>query len=169
MRAVIKPNFKAAKERYDKILAEILSYTDYCDENGDEYGKRYEVLKQNIKAISGKNADEFDVVEWWEADGAENIAFDIALPEPNLVPDITKTELTEIIERMCSFCEREFDDEFLDAFYGRAVYTSYFHDFLELNFKDSYSHKLFTRQKINGEMVELSAGEIVEILWADRN
>ncbi|MGH1601097.1 hypothetical protein [Campylobacter majalis] len=44
-------------------------------------------------------------MEWWETDGAENIAFDIALIEPNLVPDITKAELTKIVEHMCSFCE----------------------------------------------------------------
>ncbi|WP_229932792.1 hypothetical protein [Campylobacter majalis] len=43
-------------------MAEILSYTDCYDEDG----KKYEILKQNIKAIGSKNVYDFNVVEWWE-------------------------------------------------------------------------------------------------------
>ena len=113
----------------------------------------------------------FNLREWWEADGAENLAFDIALPEPNLVPDITKNELLEIVERMTSFELRETRDEFLDAFYNRPNFAhngGYFTEFLRLNFQDTYDFKLFMRCKRNGVMTELSADEITKILWDKR-
>lgn len=167
MRAEIEPNFKIAKERYEKVLAEIFAYADYCDKYGDEDRQMYEKLRKAIKEISGKNADDFSIYEFWEADGAQNIAFDIALPEPNIVSDITKAELDEILERIREFKKYEFDDEFLDAFYHRTTSPGgYFYKFLELNFSKNYDFGLFIRHKQNGEWVEYSKDEIAQILWS---
>ena len=112
----------------------------------------------------------FSLHEWWEAEGAENLAFDIALPEPKVVPDITKDELSEIVERMLAPVP-EFDDDFLEAFYVRVTFAckgAYFAEFLKLNFAKTFSFELFDRRKIDGVMRELSANEIVEILWGKR-
>ena len=112
----------------------------------------------------------FSLHEWWEAEGAENLAFDIALPEPKAVPDITKDELSEIVERMLAPVP-EFDDDFLEAFYARVKFAcegAYFAEFLKLNFADTFRFELFERRKIEGVMRELSANEIVEILWGKR-
>ena len=110
------PDFETARERYGEILRQILAYADYCDANGDEDGAKYRELEDALHKITGKDMSKFNLREWWEADGAENLAFDIALPEPNLVPDITKDELREIVECMSTFEPRETGDEFLDAF-----------------------------------------------------
>ena len=170
MRAQIEPDFERARKIYDEILEQILAYTDFCDENGDEDGEEYRKVEKRLAQISGKDMSKFSLHEWWEAEGAENLAFDIALPEPKLVPDITKDELSVIVERMLAPVP-EFDDDFLEAFYIRVKFAckgAYFAEFLKLNCADTFSFELFERQKIDGVMRELSANEIVEILWGKR-
>ena len=165
------PDFETARERYGEILRQILAYADYCDAKGDEDGAKYHELEDALHKITGKDMSKFNLREWWEADGAENLAFDIALPEPNLVPDITKDELREIVECMSTFEPRETGDEFLDAFWYRpnfAVEGGYFTEFLRLNFKDAYDPRLFERCEQNGEITELGADEITQILWGER-
>ncbi len=169
MRAQIEPDFETARERYDEILKKILAYADYCDAHRDESGEKYRELENELYEITGKDMSKIDLWGWLIVEGAENLAFDVALPEPRLVPDITKDELREIVERMTSFELHKFDDEFLNAFYDRAHCVGfYFSDFLELNFKDTYDFKLFTRHKRNGVMTELDAEEITQILWGKR-
>jgi len=100
-------------------------------------------------------------------DNSKNIAFDITLPEPKVVPDITKDELRQIVERMLA----PVPEFYLETFYVRvksACKSAYFAEFLRLNFADTFSFKLFERQKIDGMVRELSAHEIVEILWGER-
>jgi len=157
-------------EKEFECVEQILAYTDFCDENGDEDGEEYRKVEKRLAQISGKDMSKFSLHEWWEAEGAENLAFDIALPEPKLVPDITKDELSVIVERMLAPVP-EFDDDFLEAFYIRVKFAckgAYFAEFLKLNCADTFSFELFERQKIDGVMRELSANEIVEILWGKR-
>ncbi len=170
MRAQIEPDFERARKIYDEILEQILAYTDFCDENDDEDGEEYRKVKERLAKISGKDMSKFSLHEWWEAEGAENLAFDIALPEPKVVPDITKDELRQIVERMLAPVP-EFEDDFLDAFYARVTYAckgAYFAEFLKLNFAQTFSFELFDCREIDGAMRELSANEIVEILWSKR-
>jgi hypothetical protein len=164
MLAQIKPDFESARKIYDEILEQILAYTNFCDENdGEEYRKVEKCLAQ----ISGKDMSKFSLHEWCEAKCAKNIAFDITLPEPKVVPDITKDELRQIVERMLA----PVPEFYLETFYVRvksACKSAYFAEFLRLNFADTFSFKLFERQKIDGMVRELSAHEIVEILWGER-
>lgn len=99
MRAQIEPYFEHAR-KYMMKFEQILAYTNYCDEFGDEDGEEYRKVEERLAKISGKDMSKFSLHEWWEAEGAENLAFDIALPEPKVVPDITKDELRQIVERM---------------------------------------------------------------------
>ena len=170
MRAQIEPYFEHARKIYDEILEQILAYTNYCDEFGDEDGEEYRKVEERLAKISGKDMSKFSLHEWWEAEGAENLAFDIALPEPKVVPDITKDELRQIVERMLAPVPK-FDDDFLEAFYVRVKFAckgAYFAEFLKLNFAKTFGFKLFERHKIEGVMRELSANEMVEILWGER-
>ena len=170
MRAQIEPDFERARKIYDEILEQILAYTDYCDENDDEDGEEYRKVEQRLAKISGKDMSKFSLHEWWEAEGAENLAFDIALPEPKLVANITKDELSVIVERMLAPVP-EFDDDFLEAFYIRVTFAcegAYFAEFLKLNFADTFRFELFERREIEGVIRELSSNEIVEILWGKR-
>ena len=170
MRAQIEPDFERARKKYDEILEQILAYTDYCDENDDEDGEEYRKVEQRLAKISGKDMSKFSLHEWWEAEGAENLAFDIALPEPKVVPDIKKDELRQIVERRVDLGGRRIIKK-LEAFYIRVKFAckgAYFAEFLKLNFADTFRFELFERRAIEGVMRELSANEIVEILWGKR-
>lgn len=90
LRKEIEPQFDIAEQHYPEILKLILDYTDYCDENGDEDNAEYTKLEEKLHKLTGKDMSQFDLWEWWEGDGAENIAFDISLPKPLIVKDITK-------------------------------------------------------------------------------
>ena len=96
LRKEIEPQFEIAEQRYSEVLKLILDYTDHCDENGDEDNTEYQILEEKLHKLTGKDMSQFDLWEWWEADGAENSAFDISLPEPQIVEDITKEELAEM-------------------------------------------------------------------------
>ena len=69
MRAQIEPDFESARKKYDEILEQILAYTDYCDEFGDEDGEEYRKVEQRLAKISGKDMSKFSLHEWWEAEG----------------------------------------------------------------------------------------------------
>lgn len=165
LRKEIEPDYDTAEKRYTEILKMILEYTDYCDENGDEDYTEYKKLENRLHEITGKEMSQFNLWEWWEADGAENLAFDIALPEPEIVKDITKTELYEIVRRMKTF-EIPDGDGFKSLFYNRICFgNGYYQKFLKLNFK-TYDLRLFQRNKDkNGNYFEYSQDEITENLW----
>ena len=167
LRKEIEPQFEIAEKRYSKVLKLILDYTDYCDENGDEDNIEYKKLEEKLHNLTGKDISQFNLCEWWEEDSAENLAFDISLPEPQIVKDITKEELAEIVRRFKTYEEPyENEENFKALFYSRTIFgNGFFEDFLKRNFK-TYRVELFQRHKgKDGNYFEYSADEIVEKLW----
>ncbi|MDR2235044.1 MAG: hypothetical protein LBE92_02885 [Chryseobacterium sp.] len=167
LRKEIEPDFETAEQRYPEVLRLILEYTDYCDEHGDEDMKAYQKLEETLHAMTGKEMSAFNLWEWWEGDGAENLSFDISLPDPEPVEDMTKEELTEMVRRMKTFELPDPDDQTFKAlFYNQVCFGSgYYQMFLELNFK-AYTVKLFQRHKNKeGKYFEYSIEEITETLW----
>jgi hypothetical protein len=167
LRKEIEPQFDIAEQRYSKVLKLILDYTDYCDENGDEEYIEYKKLEEKLHKLTGKDMSHFNLWEWWEADGVENLAFDISLPEPQIVRDITKEELMEIVRRLKT-CEEPYENEesFKALFYSRTIFgNNFFVDFLKRNFK-TYRVELFQSHKDkNGNYFEYSIDEVVEKIW----
>ncbi|WP_300674598.1 hypothetical protein [Soonwooa sp.] len=172
LRKEIEPDFETAEKRYPEILKLILAYTDYCDENGDEDNSEYEKLEKKLHEMTEKDMSQFNLWEWWEGDGTENLAFDISLPEPQIVENITKEELTEIVRRLKSYEEPNEDDQsFKSTFWNYTLFgnNAYYDSFLELNFK-AFDDKLFQRNKDKqGNYFEFSQDEIVEKLWNNGN
>lgn len=167
LRSVIEPDFETAEKRYPEVLKLILEYTDYCDEHGDEDSVEYKKLEDKLQTITGKEMSRYNLWEWWEGDGAEHLSFDISLPDPQIVKDITKNELSEIIGRMKNFEVPDLDDSSFKGIFHNYIYfgSSYFPDFLKLNFK-GYDIKLFQSHKDkDGNYYEYSQEEIAEILW----
>lgn len=168
LRKEIEPDFITAEKRYSKILQLILEYTEYCDEYGDEENTAYKKLENTLYELTGKEMSQFNLWEWWEGDGAENLAFDISLPDPVPVENITKNELEEIVTRLKSFelPVKTSENEFKSIFYSQLYFgNGYYHQFLKLNFK-TYQPRLFQRNKHkNGNYFEYDKQEIVEILW----
>lgn len=164
LRKEIEPDIETAEKLYPEVLKLILAYTDYCDENGDEDNSEYQKLENKLHGITGEDISRFNLWEWWEAEGAENLSFDISLPDPKIVDNILKTELIEIVKRKLTFVmHNDNDDSFRGQFHYR--FGDFYIDFLEKNFK-TYNPKLFQRNKDkNGNYFEYSEDEIVEKLW----
>jgi hypothetical protein len=169
LRTEIEPDFGTAQQLYPTVLELIANYTDYCDEFGDEDSLEYQKLSETLTEITSKDISQYDLWEWWEAEGIENLSFDICLPEPKIIHNISKQELTEIVQRIkSSDFNTQHANEFINAFYLRTIFSGgYFYNFLKLNFK-AFKHQLFQRNKDQtGRYFEYSVEDIVDRLWGE--
>jgi hypothetical protein len=164
LRKELKPNIEIAEKLYPKIMGLIEKYTEYCDENGDEGDIEYIKLKNKLHEITGKDISEYNLWEYWEEEGIEVLSFKISLPEPNIVNDITKEELFEIVKILkTGIFENTSENEFLKEFSYHL--SDYYRKLLEINFI-GYTNKYFDRQKgKDGKYFEYSIEEIVEKIW----
>ena len=171
LRKEIEPDFETTEKLYPEVLKLILNYTDYRDENGDEDNAEYQKLENTLHKMTGKDMSQFNLWEWWEEDGAENLAFDISLPDAKQVSKITQAELSEIVRRIKTYeIPDEEDKSFKSIFYNHTTFgNGYFGKFLEKNF-NTYDYKLFQRNKDKqGNYFEYSQDEIVEKIWNKGN
>jgi hypothetical protein len=168
LRKELEPRFDVAEKLYPEVYEAITAYATFCDNHGDEEDTGYNDLKIKIQQLTGKDMTNINLWEWWEEEGAENLAFTISLPSPRKVANITLSELTELVKRAQGLEQpANTDTGFQAAFYDTLVFSiRYFHQLIELNFKE-YSHKLFQRNKdLRGNYYEYSTAEIVAKLWS---
>lgn len=164
LRKEIEPDFETIEKRYPIALKAIMSYTAYCDENGDEDLVEYNKLADYLHQLTGKDMSQFNLWEWWEEEGAEVLAFKIVLPEPQCVHNITMDELYEVVKRLKTDIYTPSEDGSLKGLFKYHL-DGYYKLFLERNF-NTYDPKLFERN-INdkGEYFEYTEAEIVQMLW----
>jgi hypothetical protein len=163
LRKELEPQLDVAEQRYPEVYAAIMAYTAFCDAHGDEDNTKNNKLRDKLQKLTGKDLSDVNLEEWWEEDGAENLAFAISLPSPQKVADITLSELTELVQRAQGLAKPACAATGFQATYYDTVVFSirYFHQLLALNFK-AYSHKLFQRnQDSQGKYFEYSTAEIV--------
>jgi hypothetical protein len=167
LREKLEPPFEVAEKRYPNVYTSLMEYTDFCDQNGDKEGVAYKKLENKLRELTGKDMSEFNLWEWWEEDGAENLAFAISMPAPQKIDAITFDELTELVSRAKGAADSGATSQgFRALFYDYLVFSiRYFHKLIELNFK-AYDQKLFNRNKDErGNYFEYSVAEIVEKIW----
>ena len=164
LRKEIEPDFETIEKRYPIALKAIMSYTAYCDENGDEDLVEYNNLADYLHQLTGKDMSQFNLWEWWEEEGAEVLAFKIVLPEPQCVHNITMDELYEVVKRLKTDIYTPSEDGSLKELFKYHL-DEYYKLFLERNF-NTYDPKLFERN-INdkGEYFEYTEAQIVQMLW----
>ena len=164
LRKEIEPDFETVEKRYPIALKAIMSYTAYCDENGDEDLVEYNKLADYLHQLTGKDMSQFNLREWWEEEGAEVLAFRIVLPEPQCVHNITMDELYEVVKRLKTDIYTPSEDGSLKELFKYHL-DEYYKLFLERNF-NTYDPKLFERN-INdkGEYFEYTEAQIVQMLW----
>ena len=152
------------EKRYPIALKAIMSYTAYCDENGDEDLVEYNKLADYLHQLTGKDMSQFNLWEWWEEEGAEVLAFRIVLPEPQCVHNISMDELYEVVKRLKTDIYTPSEDGSLKEIFKYHL-DEYYKLFLERNF-NTYDPKLFERN-INdkGEYFEYTEAQIVQMLW----
>ena len=167
LRPELEPNFSIAEQRYPVILKLISDYTEYCDAFGDEDSSEYQKLEGELHQLTAKDMSQFNLYEWWEEEGIEVLSFRISLPEPKVMHNISKNELTEIVKRIKKLeSDSLHPNDFINTFYIYTVFgDGYFYKLLELNFKQC-KHQLFQRNKDkSGQYFEYSVEEIVQQLW----
>lgn len=164
LRKEIEPDFETVEKRYPMALKAIMSYTAYCDENGDEDLVEYNKLADYLHQLTGKDMSQFNLWEWWEEEGAEVLAFKIVLPEPQCIHNITMDELYEVVKRLKTDIYTPSEDGSLKELFKYHL-DEYYKLFLERNF-NTYDPKLFERN-INdkGEYFEYTEAQIVQMLW----
>jgi len=164
LRKEIEPDFEMVEKRYPIALKAIMSYTAYCDENGDEDLVEYNKLADYLHQLTGKDMSQFNLWEWWEEEGAEVLAFRIVLPEPQCVHNISMDELYEVVKRLKTDIYTPSEDGSLKEIFKYHL-DEYYKLFLERNF-NTYDPKLFERN-INdkGEYFEYTEAQIVQMLW----
>ena len=164
LRKEIEPDFETVEKRYPIALKAIMSYTAYCDENGDEDLVEYNKLADYLHQLTGKDMSQFNLWEWWEEEGAEVLAFKIVLPEPQCVHNISMDELYEVVKRLKTDIYTPSEDGSLKEIFKYHL-DEYYKLFLERNF-NTYDPKLFERN-INdkGEYFEYTEAQIVQMLW----
>ena len=164
LRKEIEPDFETVEKRYPIALKAIMSYTAYCDENGDEDLVEYNKLADYLHQLTGKDMSQFNLWEWWEEEGAEVLAFKIVLPEPQCVHNNTMDEEHEIVKRLKTDIYTPPEDGSLKELFKYHL-DEYYKLFLERNF-NTCDPKLFERN-INdkGEYFEYTEAQIVQMLW----
>lgn len=167
-----RPDWETAERLYPLILKRLEAYETFVDtqpENTPEsvFEAEYQQMEQELSLLTGKDLSKIWLWEWWEADGIEVFAFDLAMPEPKTHPNLKKEDLfafVSLIKENEFACENEFQEQFMPYMFDSE---QYFFRFLELNFKN-FNPNLFFRQKDKkGNYFELSAEEIVEKIWGN--
>lgn len=165
LREVLEPNITIASKLYPIVKNKIADFTEYWDKNPDKAIKRHKELEQELQDLTRKDISKFDLWEYWEADGLENLAFRIALPEPIKISDFKKEELTEVVTRIKTFEDPSAyqDNEVLMLLWANK--SDYYYKLLKHNFSN-YDYKFFSRQKDKqGNYFEYSVEEIVDFIW----
>ena len=165
LRDALEPKMDIAEALYPKLFAliqQIEDYYDHSDVEGMQAG-----LNQIDQLVPEKKVKLEDVLENYEAEGAEVLAFRIGLPNPALVKDFSKAELLEVVARIKTDTSERWEQvhtlSFKETF---SLYlTDYYHALLKLNFK-RYQFSYFGRNKIDGVYTEFSIHEIVDKIWA---
>ncbi|GIM48603.1 hypothetical protein ACI75Y_06590 [Capnocytophaga stomatis] len=170
LRKELQPDWATAEKLYPLILKRLQEYENFWDAQPEDtpeevFDKEYKAMENYLSELTGKDLSDVWLWEWWESNGIEVFAFDLAMPFPKKHDNLTKEDLqafVTIIRNNEFECESEFQQEFMPyMFYAHQ----YFRQFLKLNFK-KYKPEFFQRKKDkNGNWYELSAEEITAKIW----
>ncbi|MDO4782865.1 MAG: hypothetical protein Q4A09_06580 [Capnocytophaga felis] len=170
LRKELQPDWEATEKLYPLILKRLQEYETFWDAQPDDtpkevFDKEYKAMETYLSKLTGKDLSDVWLWEWWESNGIEVFAFDLAMPFPKKHDNLTKNDLKAVVEILKNNefrCESEFQEQFMIyMFYNH----SYFCQFLKLNFPN-FKYDFFCRKKDkNGNWQELSANEIMEKIW----
>jgi hypothetical protein len=98
MRKEMKADFETAKKLYPKILRIIKEYDEFFNSPIDYESAEIIELKNKLRQIIGEKFSDDCIYPYHEVVSAEEYALELGLPPPQLVENITKEELIEILE-----------------------------------------------------------------------
>lgn len=167
LRKNLQPDWVTAERLYPLVLKRLQDYEEFYDAQEEDtpeavFDAEYKAMESYLSELTGKDLSEVWLWEWWEVNGIEVFAFDLAMPLPQKYNDLTREDLKAFVEVILKnefVCESDFQAEFMPYMFDEH---QYFRQFLHLNFK-GYNPQLFNRQKDkNGNWYEPTTEDIVE-------
>lgn len=163
---VLEPKIHKAEELFPLITSFIKEFENTSSETDIE--TQLVLLESRLSEVTGKDITRhnYNLREYWEADGLEREAFKIALPDPPKNMVLTKGEVTEIVKRIKTL---RLPDELMTDFVKENKFEweiiAYYHEMLRLNC-NGYDETFFDReQSSDGSYIELSVTEIAHKIW----
>ena len=169
LRKELRPDFATAEKLYPLVLKRLKSYEKFYDScyafSEEELDKEYKAMEQYLSKLTGKDLSDTWLWEWWEGNGIEAFAFDLAMPDPVKHNDLTREDIAAFVRIIIDSefeCENDFQEEFMmDMFYEHQ----YFYKFLELNCPHFDPSVFNTTKDKKGKYHEPTVEEVMKKIW----
>ena len=169
LRKELRPDFATAEKLYPLVLKRLKSYEKFYDScyafSEEELDKEYKAMEQYLSKLTGKDLSDTWLWEWWEGNGIEAFAFDLAMPDPIKHNDLTREDIAAFVRIIIDSefeCENDFQEEFMPyMFYAHQ----YFYKFLALNCPHFDPSVFNTTKDKKGKYHEPTVEEVMKKIW----
>ena len=169
LRKELRPDFATAEKLYPLVLKRLKSYEKFYDScyafSEEELDKEYKAMEQYLSELTGKDLSDTWLWEWWEGNGIEAFAFDLAMPDPVKHNNLTREDIAAFVRIIIDNefeCENDFQEEFMPyMFYAHQ----YFYKFLALNCPHFNPTVFNTTKDKKGKYHEPTVEEVMEKIW----
>ena len=169
LRKELRPDFATAEKLYPLVLKRLKSYEKFYDScyafSEEELDKEYKAMEQYLSELTGKDLSDTWLWEWWEGNGIEAFAFDLAMPDPVKHNDLTREDIAAFVRIIIDSefkCENDFQEEFMPyMFYAHQ----YFYKFLALNCPHFDPSVFNTTKDKKGKYHEPTVEEVMKKIW----
>ena len=169
LRKELRPDFATAEKLYPLILKRLKSYEKFYDScyafSEEELDKEYKAMEQYLSELTGKDLSDTWLWEWWESNGIEAFAFDLAMPDPVKHNNLTREDIAAFVRIFIDNefeCENDFQEEFMPyMFYAHQ----YFYKFLALNCPHFDPSVFNTTKDKKGKYQEPTVEEVMKKIW----
>ena len=170
LRKELRPDFATAEKLYPLVLKRLEDYEAFHDAQSEDtpeevFDKEYKAMEQYLSKLTGKDLSDTWLWEWWEGNGIEAFAFDLAMPDPIKHNDLTREDIAAFVRIIIDSefeCENDFQEEFMmDMFYE----NQYFYKFLELNCPHFDPSVFNTTKDKKGKYHEPTVEEVMKKIW----
>ncbi len=169
LRKELRPDFATAEKLFPLVLKRLKSYEKFYDScyafSEEELDKEYKAMEQYLSELTGKDLSDTWLWEWWEGNGIEVFAFDLAMPNPVKHNDLTREDIAAFV---CIIIDNEFEceNDFQEEFMPYMFYAhQYFYKFLALNCPHFDPTVFNTTKDKNGKYHQPTVEEIMNKIW----
>ena len=170
LRKELRPDFATAEKLYPLVLKRLEEYEAFHDAQSEDtpeevFDKEYKAMEQYLSELTGKDLSDTWLWEWWEGNGIEVFAFDLAMPDPVKHNNLTREDIAAFVRIIIDNefkCENDFQEEFMPyIFYS----DGYFFEFLEINCPRFDPSAFNTIKDKNGKYHQPTVEEVMKKIW----
>ena len=161
LRKELRPDFATAEKLYPLVLKRLEDYEAFWDSQSEDtpeevFDKEYKAMEQYLSELTGKDLSNTWLWEWWEGNGIEVFAFDLAMPDPVKHNNLTREDIAAFVRIIIDNefeCENDFQEEFMP------------YKFLALNCPHFDPTVFNTTKDKKGKYHEPTVEEVMEKIW----